>query len=186
MGSTAMGDGATTTGNFSTAMGHSTHAGGNSSTAMGRETDASGHMSTAMGFRSIASGASSTAMGELSTASGYLSFAMGHRAQATNDGTFVWADSEDADFTSTGTNQFLIRASGGVGINTDSPQFALHVNGEAGKPGGGAWSVASMRGSRRTSARWSKPSRICCNCTASPTNTKTPRRFTNCPATRPA
>ena len=30
-----------------------------------------------------------------------------------------------------------------MGINTDSPQFALHVNGEAGKPGGGAWSVAS-------------------------------------------
>jgi hypothetical protein len=68
---------------------------------------------------------------------------MGHRAQATNDGTFVWADSEDADFTSTGTNQFLIRASGGVGINTTSPEFLLHVNGDAGKPGGGAWSVTS-------------------------------------------
>ena len=82
-------------------------------------------------------------MGLRTTASGLLSTAMGNRAQATNDNTFVWADSQDADFTSTGTNQFLIRASGGVGINTDSPQFALHVNGDAGKPGGGAWSVAS-------------------------------------------
>jgi hypothetical protein len=82
-------------------------------------------------------------MGRLTSASGDYSMALGYRAQATNIGTFVWADSQDADFSSTGTNQFLVRASGGVGINTDSPQFALHVNGEAGKPGGGAWSVAS-------------------------------------------
>lgn len=86
---------------------------------------------------------STVAGGRLNLAGGSNSFAAGFRAQATNDGTFVWADLEDADFSSTGTNQFLIRASGGVGINTDSPQFALHVNGEAGKPGGGAWSVAS-------------------------------------------
>jgi hypothetical protein len=86
---------------------------------------------------------STVAGGRLNVAGGSNSFAAGYRAQATNDGTFVWADLQDADFASTGTNQFLIRASGGVGINTDSPQFALHVNGEAGKPGGGAWSVAS-------------------------------------------
>jgi hypothetical protein len=96
------------------------------------------------GESNIAGGSYCTvAGGRLNVAGGTNSFAAGYRAQATNDGTFVWADSEDADFASTGTNQFLIRASGGVGINTDSPQFALHVNGEAGKPGGGAWSVAS-------------------------------------------
>jgi len=81
--------------------------------------------------------------GRLNVAAGTNSFAAGNRAKATNDGAFVWADLQEADFTSTGTNQFLIRASGGVGIGTDSPQFALHVNGDAGKPGGGAWSVAS-------------------------------------------
>jgi hypothetical protein len=32
---------------------------------------------------------------------------------------------------------------GAVGINTFSPAFTLHVNGSAGKPGGGSWSVAS-------------------------------------------
>jgi hypothetical protein len=32
---------------------------------------------------------------------------------------------------------------GNVGINTSSPQFTLEVNGSAGKPGGGAWSVSS-------------------------------------------
>ncbi|MCA9293711.1 MAG: tail fiber domain-containing protein [Phycisphaerales bacterium] len=34
---------------------------------------------------------------------------------------------------------------GFVGIWTDSPAFRLHVNGSAGKPGGGSWSVASDR-----------------------------------------
>ncbi len=38
---------------------------------------------------------------------------------ATGDqGTFVWADSQDDNFTSSGPNQFLVRASGGVAINT--------------------------------------------------------------------
>jgi hypothetical protein len=32
---------------------------------------------------------------------------------------------------------------GNVGIGTTSPGFLLHVNGSAGKPGGGEWSVAS-------------------------------------------
>jgi len=32
---------------------------------------------------------------------------------------------------------------GNVGINTSAPQFTLEVNGSAGKPGGGAWSVSS-------------------------------------------
>ena len=56
-------------------------------------------------------------------------FAAGTRAKAVNTGAFVWADSQNADFASTGTNQFLIRASGGVGIGINNPQSALHVNG---------------------------------------------------------
>ena len=54
-------------------------------------------------------------------------FAAGHRAKANHDGSFVWADSTDADFASTTTNQFLIRASGGVGIGTPSPSRELEV-----------------------------------------------------------
>jgi hypothetical protein len=54
-------------------------------------------------------------------------FAAGRRAKANHTGAFVWADSTDADFASTGANQFLIRASGGVGIGTGNPQAALHV-----------------------------------------------------------
>ncbi len=56
-------------------------------------------------------------------------FAAGHRAKAHHDGAFVWADSTDTDFASTGANQFLVRASGGVGINTASPVGTLQVNG---------------------------------------------------------
>jgi hypothetical protein len=57
--------------------------------------------------------------------------AAGYRAKASHPGTLVWADEEEADFTSTAANQFLVRAGGGVGINTNSPQATLHVRGEA-------------------------------------------------------
>lgn len=60
------------------------------------------------------------------------SYAAGRRAKATHAGTFVWADtSMNADFASTGNNEFLIRAAGGVGINTNNPSAALHVAGNA-------------------------------------------------------
>jgi hypothetical protein len=49
-------------------------------------------------------------------AAGIQSFAAGNYAQALYDGDFVWADSQNATFSSTATNQFLIRASGGMGI----------------------------------------------------------------------
>lgn len=70
-------------------------------------------------------------------AGGSGSFAAGERAQATNSGTFVWSDSAVTNaFNSTGSNQFLIRASGGVGIGTNNPAAALHV------VGGGGSSIA--------------------------------------------
>lgn len=65
--------------------------------------------------------------GQLNRAAGSLSFAAGYRAKALHKGTFVWADSTEADFTSTAANQFLIRASGGVGIGTNAPGRALQV-----------------------------------------------------------
>ncbi len=38
-----------------------------------------------------------------------------------DEGTFVWADSINTGFASTGPNQFLIRAQGGMAINTNTP-----------------------------------------------------------------
>jgi hypothetical protein len=56
--------------------------------------------------------------------------AAGRRAKANHPGAFVWADSTDADFNSTGNDQFLIRASGGVGVNKNNPATALDVAGQ--------------------------------------------------------
>ena len=56
--------------------------------------------------------------------------------RAINTGTFVWADSQNLDFTSSAANQFLIRAAGGVGIGVNRPLAALHVDGNITKGNG--------------------------------------------------
>lgn len=63
--------------------------------------------------------------------SGSYGFAAGRRARANHPGAFVWSDSilTPTGFASTGSNQFLINAGGGVGIGTNNPQSALHVAG---------------------------------------------------------
>jgi hypothetical protein len=66
--------------------------------------------------------------GENNLASGTFSFAAGQQAQALHQGAFVWADSSNAVFASTGNNQFLIRAQGGVGIGTTAPEQSLSVH----------------------------------------------------------
>jgi hypothetical protein len=55
-----------------------------------------------------------------------------------NKGAFVWADSTAADFSSTTNDQFLVRASGGVGINTTNPASTLDVNGTVNVSGNAA------------------------------------------------
>jgi trimeric autotransporter adhesin len=54
------------------------------------------------------------------TVLGNYCFAAGHQAQATNDGAFVWADSSGTPFASTSTNQFSVRAAGGVRFFTNA------------------------------------------------------------------
>lgn len=44
----------------------------------------------------------------------WYAFAAGHRAKADHTGSFVWADSTGADFTSVSDNEFAVRASGGA------------------------------------------------------------------------
>ncbi len=75
-------------------------------------------------------GAATVPGGENNLAGGSYSFAAGQRAKALHDGAFVWADHQAADFASAADDQFLIRALGGVGINTNNPNgAALAVNG---------------------------------------------------------
>jgi hypothetical protein len=89
-------------------------------------------------FASLGGGASNSCAGLASTipggysnsAAGSYSFAAGNQAQADHDGAFVWADAQNATFGSTAPNQFLIRAYGGVAINTNNPAgAALNVAG---------------------------------------------------------
>ena len=122
----------------------------------GSYNETSGENSTVGGgYSNAAKGTYSTvAGGDGNVAGGTGSFAAGHRAKVRDpnqvgggdtdgdQGTFVWGDSINADFTSTGPNQFLIRATGGVGLGTNNPSgFQLAVNGAAAKPGGGSWST---------------------------------------------
>ena len=67
------------------------------------------------GYGNFAQGRAATIPGgEDNSASGMRSFAAGYSSQAVNDGAFVWADNSGAGASSTGVNQFVIRASGGI------------------------------------------------------------------------
>jgi hypothetical protein len=91
-----------------------------STIAGGQDNQAGGTAST------IGGGATNRTFGTHSTvpggsqniASGDYSLAAGRRARATHSGSFVWADSTDADFASTAPNQFSIRANGGVALQS--------------------------------------------------------------------
>jgi hypothetical protein len=139
-------------GSDNTASGlYSTVGGGQQNTATAGDTTVAGGVGNhaTASYAAIGGGAHNEASGSFSTvvggyrnaAGGDYSFAGGRRATVRdpNDvggddtdgdqGTFVWADSTDEDFTSTGPDQFLIRAAGGVGIGTDAPSSLLTVDG---------------------------------------------------------
>lgn len=125
-------------GQFNTASGvHSAIGGGWSNVAEapratvggGIGNSASGSVATIGGGENNTAGGYGATVpgGSLNEAAGDYSLAAGRRAKANHGGAFVWADSVFEDFVSTGTRQFLIRASGGMGINTNSPDRDLHI-----------------------------------------------------------
>lgn len=92
---------------------YSTVAGGVGNAALGLSSTVNGGASdSALGNFSSVPG------GQYNVARGGYSFAGGRRADAYYDGCFVWADATDDDLRAVSNNQFLIRASGGVGINS--------------------------------------------------------------------
>jgi len=79
--------------------------------------------------------------GNSNDASGEFSFAAGRRAKADYDGCFVWADATDAEFHSTTSNEFAVRATGGVRMITGvGPQVGARL-----PAGMGAWEIISDR-----------------------------------------
>lgn len=91
--------------------------------------------------------------GRRNRANGNFSLAAGRRAHALHHGTFVWADSTEADFASTAQDQFLIRATNGVGVGTNDPEGPFHVqNGSAGAVTANGNSVAVFESN--TSGGW--------------------------------
>ncbi len=110
--------------------GFATVAGGESNTASGGWAFVgSGELNTASGGKAFvgsgtsnfATGANSAVPGGSNNSAGDNSFAAGSYAKAVDSGSFVWADaSAFTDFSTTLPNQFLVRANGGVMLNTNS------------------------------------------------------------------
>ncbi len=72
-----------------------------------------------------ATGSYATIPGGLGNSAAAFSMAAGRRAKAVNTGAFVWADSTNADFSSTADNQFAIRAANGMFIANDAGGFKV-------------------------------------------------------------
>jgi hypothetical protein len=117
--------------NITSGLSSSTVAGGYGNTASriyatvggGESNTASGDVATVSGgLGNIASGSYATIPGGwTNTASGQYSFAAGRQARAIHDGAFVWGDNSTANpISSTTTNQFVVRASGGVSLTVDA------------------------------------------------------------------
>jgi hypothetical protein len=88
---------------------HATIGGGESNTINPHyATISGGYANTSDGSYSMIPG------GDANHAQGDWSFAGGHRAKALANGAFIWADSNDFDFSGSTPNSFRIRSTGGV------------------------------------------------------------------------
>ena len=65
--------------------------------------------------------------GSNNTADGSYSFAAGNRAKAIGNGTFVWADSTDADFIANTDNTFKVRATNGADFEGNNASSAFRI-----------------------------------------------------------
>ena len=108
---------------------HSVISGGRGNRITGSQLEVYATIGGGQGNTVLTNAPYATIPGGFSNAASAYSFAAGNRAKAIHQGSFVWADSTNVDFSTTASNQFLIRASGGVGIGTTNPTTALEVVG---------------------------------------------------------
>jgi hypothetical protein len=94
-----------------------------------------------IGYRNRArTGTSSAAFGKDNTADGFVSIALGTKASSAGyKGCFAFADATGAIMRNSAINQFMVRASGGVVLFSDS----LQTTGVQLFPGGGSWASVS-------------------------------------------
>ncbi|MDH4063490.1 MAG: tail fiber domain-containing protein [Acidobacteriota bacterium] len=129
-------------GAYTATFGVSTSATGTASAAFGNQSVAAGTGSVAAGFQGFANGAYSVAMGTRVAAGGNGSVVLGSdaTARAAASGSFIFGDqSTTTDIEAFVPNQFLVRASGGVGIYTNA---ALTAGVEL-DPNDSTWNVLS-------------------------------------------
>jgi hypothetical protein len=118
---------------------HSTIAGGYSNNTKNDNATVGG------GWGNTASGEYATVSGGYSNlAAGNYSFAAGSRARANHVGAFVWADSTATYLDSTAANQFLVRATGGISLATNSTL----TTGCKLAAGSGTWSCTSNKNAK--------------------------------------
>jgi hypothetical protein len=77
--------------------------------------------------------------------------AAGRRAQANHDGVFVWGDSTNADIHSSGKDQFIVRANGGIAFVTATVDFTPTL-------GAGVFITTSTRAYLSTGGMWTNAS----------------------------
>jgi len=156
--------------------GEQNRAGGTTSTISGGFNNTASAIDSAVaggGFNSATGSQSFVAGGEENCAGGSYSWAGGRRAKVRpgvlsgddgfgcngvplsgagsgDQGTFAWADSQSGDFVSTGSNQFLVRAEGGIYLGDDSSvslPSSRFINTSTGAylSSGGVWTNSSSR-----------------------------------------
>jgi hypothetical protein len=111
-------------------------------------------------FGTISGGGTNSVTGDFGTvpggrqnrAQGNDSFAAGLRAVAQHNGSFVWADDTDADFASTSTKQFAVRADNGVMIQAGTRALDLRGGGAVRVEGAGIGSSGPAFIHRATAA----------------------------------
>ena len=116
---------------------HPTVGGGFLNTAAGIQATVSG------GYNNIATNNYTTVPGGFEcVAAGAYSFAAGDEAQAFNQGSFVWADSQGTAFSSTANNQVSFRCGGGARFTSGGSGADQTVTWT---PGSASWSFSSDR-----------------------------------------
>ncbi|WP_245767224.1 tail fiber domain-containing protein [Stigmatella erecta] len=123
-GAFAHGDLCEATGTVSVCLGSANKATGTASIATGASTTASGFGSVSMGYTNVASGQGAVALGYRTTANADYSTALGYRVSSGGfTGSFIWGDQSTTGTTSatnSASNQFMVRAAGGVRLRTQS------------------------------------------------------------------